>query len=75
MVRKKKRIPGLTFSLSRALGVSSVEQKIAKATGVSTIRAGRQRKVGAATGCVTVLALPMAGMLVTWAALAIGGWL
>ena len=28
------RIPGITFSLKRAVGVTKVKQKIAKATGI-----------------------------------------
>lgn len=75
MARRKKGIPGLSFSPSRALGISSMKQKIAKATGIPTTRAGRQRKAGAAVGCVTVLALPIGGLLLTWAALTFGGWL
>lgn len=49
-------IPGLSFSLKRALGVSNAKRRIAKATGIPTTRAGRQRKAGKAMGCMT---LPM----------------
>lgn len=45
MARKKKfRIPGLTFSWKRALGITSAKRKIARVTGVSTTKAGRKRK-------------------------------
>ena len=43
---KKKGIPGLSFSLKRATGVTNAKRKIAKATGVPTTKSGRQRKVG-----------------------------
>lgn len=46
MARKKKLIPGLSFSWKRALGVSKVKRKISKATGIPTTRSGRRAKVG-----------------------------
>ena len=39
------KIPGLSFSWKRALGITSAKRKIAKATGIPTTKAGRQRKV------------------------------
>ncbi|MCI1958994.1 MAG: hypothetical protein LKJ25_05145 [Clostridia bacterium] len=48
MARKTNTgIPGLSFSLNRALGITSAKRKIAKATGIPTTKAGRQRKLGA----------------------------
>lgn len=44
------KIPGLSFSWKRALGITSVKRKIAKATGIPTTKAGRQRKVGKLLG-------------------------
>ncbi|MDE5649771.1 MAG: hypothetical protein K2I35_01980 [Duncaniella sp.] len=41
------KIPGLSFSLKRAIGVTSAKQKIVRATGIPTTRAGLERKVGA----------------------------
>jgi hypothetical protein len=38
--------PGLTFSWRRALGVTSVKRRIAKATGIPTTRTGRRAKIG-----------------------------
>ena len=32
------KIPGVTFSLKRALGVTKVKQKISRATGIPTTR-------------------------------------
>ena len=44
------KIPGLSFSWKRALGITSAKRKIAKATGIPTTKAGRQRKVGKKLG-------------------------
>ena len=40
------RIPGLTFSWKRALGITQVKQKIAKLTGLPTSKSGLERKIG-----------------------------
>ena len=40
------KIPGLTFSWKRALGVTKAKQQIAKATGVPMSKQGVERKVG-----------------------------
>lgn len=46
MAQKKKfRIPGLTFSWKRALGITELKRKIARKTGVPTTKQGRQRKL------------------------------
>lgn len=42
------KIPGLSFSLKRAVGVTKVKQKIAKTTGIPLTKQGLERKVGAA---------------------------
>lgn len=41
------KIPGLSFSLKRALGITAAKQKFARTTGIPTSRAGLERKVGA----------------------------
>ncbi len=41
------RIPGLSFSWKRAVGISGARQKIAHATGIPTTRHGLERKIGA----------------------------
>ena len=46
IAKKKSAIPGLSFSWKRATGVTKVKRKIAKATGIPTTKAGRQRKLG-----------------------------
>jgi len=49
MASKKKgslKIPGLSFSWKRALGITSAKRKVAKITGIPTTKSGRQRKLG-----------------------------
>ena len=41
-------IPGMSFSLKRAVGITSVKQKIARKTGVPTTARGRDMKAGRA---------------------------
>jgi len=40
------KIPGLSFSLKRAIGITAVKQKIAGATGIPTTKHGLEHKVG-----------------------------
>lgn len=42
------RIPGLSFSLKRAIGITKIKQKIARATGIPTTKQGLERKIGGA---------------------------
>lgn len=42
------KIPGLSFSWKRALGVSETKRKITRATGIPTTRNGLERKIGGA---------------------------
>ena len=42
------KIPGLSFSLKRAVGISAVKQKIAKTTGLPLTKQGLERKIGGA---------------------------
>lgn len=46
MAKKSFKIPGLSFSWKRALGISKVKRKISKATGIPMSKSGRQRKFG-----------------------------
>ena len=54
MAQKKKGtntgIPGLSFSPKKALGITDTKRKIAKATGIPTTKAGRQKKIGKILG-------------------------
>lgn len=50
MAKKKSLIPGLSFSWKRALGVTKVKRKIAKATGIPTTKSGRRNKLGKMLG-------------------------
>lgn len=40
------KIPGLSFSWKRALGVTRVKTKLTKATGIPTTKSGVERKIG-----------------------------
>lgn len=42
------KIPGLTFSWKRALGISKLKRDFANATGIPTTRNGIERKIGGA---------------------------
>lgn len=40
------KIPGLTFSLKRAVGISALKQKVAKKAGLPLTKQGLERKIG-----------------------------
>ena len=40
------KIPGLSFSLKRAVGVTKIKQKVSKATGIPTTKQGLEMKIG-----------------------------
>ena len=46
MLMSKFKIPGVSFSLNRALGITQAKQKFARETGIPTSKAGLERKVG-----------------------------
>lgn len=46
MSKKSTPIPGLSFSLKRALGITQAKQKFARETGIPTSKAGLERKIG-----------------------------
>ena len=46
MTNKSTPIPGLSFSLKRAIGITQLKQKIARETGIPTSKAGVERKIG-----------------------------
>lgn len=46
MARKPSIIPGISFSLKRALGIIQAKQKFARETGVPTSMTGLERKIG-----------------------------
>lgn len=41
-------IPGLSFSLKRALGITRAKQQFARQTGIPTTKTGIERKIGRA---------------------------
>ena len=42
----KTKIPGLTFSWKRALGITQLKQKIARQIGIPMSKQGIERKIG-----------------------------
>lgn len=51
IINKEKytmKIPGLSFSLKRAVGISGLKNKVAKKVGIPTTKQGLQRKIGGA---------------------------
>lgn len=40
------KIPGLSFSLKRAVGISALKQKVSKEAGIPMTKQGLERKVG-----------------------------
>jgi len=42
------KIPGLSFSLKRAVGITKVKQQISKTTGIPLTKQGLERKIGGA---------------------------
>lgn len=43
---QKIKIPGLSFSWKRALGISRLKAKVARKTGIPTTKDGMNRKLG-----------------------------
>lgn len=42
------KIPGLSFSLKRAVGISGLKNKVARSVGIPTTQKGLERKIGGA---------------------------
>ena len=45
-MKKKSGIPGLSFSLKRAQGITQFKQKVSCETGIPLTRGGIERKIG-----------------------------
>lgn len=45
-MKKKSGIPGLSFSLKRALGITQFKQKVSRETSIPLTRGGIERKIG-----------------------------
>lgn len=65
MAKKRKGIPGVSFSAKRALGITGAKQKIARKTGIPTTRSGRQRKMGAAMGGCVMYVIAAFALVIT----------
>ena len=61
MGRRKKGIPGLSFSWKRASGLSAAKGRLSRKVGVPLTKSGRQRKVGRAIGCCVPAAFILIG--------------
>ena len=44
--KKMVKIPGLSFSLKRAVGISEFKNKVARKTRIPTTKQGLERKIG-----------------------------
>lgn len=69
MSRKKGiGIPGLSFSWRRALGISQAQAKLSRQIGIPLSKSGRQRKAGAAMGCLlpVILSLSIVALFIYW---------
>ncbi|MCR8892127.1 Uncharacterised protein [uncultured Bacteroides sp.] len=42
------KIPGVSFSLKRAIGITALKHKVARKTGIPTTKQGLERKIGGA---------------------------
>ena len=42
----KFKIPGVSFSLNRAVGIYRIKRQIAKVTGIPTTKSGMEKKIG-----------------------------
>lgn len=63
MGRKKFKIPGVSFSAKRALGISQAQSKLSRKIGIPLSKSGRQQKLGSAMGC-SVMIIPFIGTIV-----------
>jgi hypothetical protein len=64
MAKKGFKIPGVSFSAKRALGITKAQQNISRKTGVPLTKAGRQRKVGQALGCMVFIVPMLSALLI-----------
>lgn len=46
MMANKYKIPGFSFSLKRALGITKLKQDVSRKTGIPMSKAGIERKIG-----------------------------
>ena len=46
LITTMAKIPGLSFSLKRAVGISGLKTKVARAVGIPTTKQGLERKIG-----------------------------
>lgn len=49
---RRKRVPGLTFSWKRALGISKAKRRVSRKTRIPLSKSGRRMKAGRMMGCM-----------------------
>lgn len=55
---RRRLPPGVSFSLSRAIGLTKVKRQASSELGVPLSRQARQRRLGASLGCCVMMASP-----------------
>ena len=48
------KIPGVSFSWRRAIGITRLKRQFTKATGIPTTKSGIERKIGAAVASTVI---------------------
>ena len=61
-MKRRRGIPGLSFSWRRATGLSAAKGRLSRKIGIPLTTSGRQRKAGRALGCSVMLAMLAAGL-------------
>lgn len=61
-MRRRKGIPGLSFSWKRASGLSAAKGRLSRKIGVPLTKSGGQRKAGKAMGCCVPAAFILIGV-------------
>jgi hypothetical protein len=73
MARRRKGIPGLSFSFKRASGISRMKSSISRKTGVPLTASGRKQKLGSGCGLFLV-AMAVGGAIGAIGAVNFGAW-
>lgn len=68
MARRRKGIPGLSFSWKRAAGISSAKASVSRKLGIPLTRSGRRQRVrkGKGTLLTFIVALLLVWIFVHW---------
>ncbi|QAU24819.1 hypothetical protein EO087_13155 [Dyella sp. M7H15-1] len=68
MTRRRKGIPGLSFSWKRAVGISSAKANVSRKIGIPLTRSGRRQRMRKAKGTLLtfIVGLFLVWMFVHW---------